>query len=265
MILDRSDVSAAELLAYDIVICGQKYLTMRYKQFCKVQQPTNNGQRHPSVHMPLHSELYHGLDKPISVLIVDESQDTKNTNTLIAAALRSLKPLVTFCLSGTLIFNRWKDIYSQISLLPGCPFVSLKHFKVVFDLDSRLSDRCETAEQEQRAKTQGKITCPYCTKLGIDTKFENASNLVRHVREASVSAQHAQWVKEDGWLEPGWEDKEGCERIKRTREAEYLQRSVRSWRKWVFATQMRRKTWSISLLSRIQRTQRSSWVALLRA
>jgi SNF2 family DNA or RNA helicase len=82
--------------------------------------------------MPLHSGVYEQVNRPISVMIVDEAQKAKNPDSLLACALRSIPATTTLCLSGTLVHNSWTDLYSVVSLLPGCPFVSLEHFKSLF-------------------------------------------------------------------------------------------------------------------------------------
>jgi hypothetical protein len=49
-------------------------------------------------------------------------------------------------ISGTLVTNRWHDLYSQIKLFPGCPFRCLQHFQTLFgvgnvsEADARVGD-----------------------------------------------------------------------------------------------------------------------------
>ncbi|KAB5555002.1 P-loop containing nucleoside triphosphate hydrolase protein [Coniochaeta sp. 2T2.1] len=134
MVLHRADTPIETLLAHDIVICSQGFLRSRYID-------TLNPNPRQLKQMPLHSALYQRLGRQISVLIVDESADARNSNTILAHAIRSLTPRATFCLTGTLVYNRWQNIYSQISLLPGCPFTGIEHFNQCFGLepDDRIS------------------------------------------------------------------------------------------------------------------------------
>ncbi|KAM0198856.1 hypothetical protein ACHAQI_012279 [Fusarium lateritium] len=77
---------------------------------------------------PLHSELYDELGLQFSVLIVDESHLVKRDTTLLNREICSLSYGVVFLLTGTPIFNTWRDLAGQLMLLPGGgPFDNLDH------------------------------------------------------------------------------------------------------------------------------------------
>ena len=143
MILTRLDVPVTQLLSYDIVICSHSFLRQCYSAKLEYEisqdlaihkhqpgRPAGVPTSLPS--MPLHSRLYEHLGKDVSVLIVDESHEAKNANSVLAAAIRSIRCEVVFLLSGTPFYNRWTDIFGQLSLLPRCPFRSINHFRELF-------------------------------------------------------------------------------------------------------------------------------------
>lgn len=69
-------------------------------------------------HTPLYSEFYNEHDLQFSVIIVDESQLAKNETTLLSMAIRPLEYGVALLLTGTPVFNTWRDLVDQLMLLP---------------------------------------------------------------------------------------------------------------------------------------------------
>lgn len=82
--------------------------------------------------MPLHSRMCGILKRKISVLIVDEPHDYKNPATGLHAGIQSLEYEFAFLLSGTRMFNDWKDLAGQMALLPGSPIRDTDHFFRLF-------------------------------------------------------------------------------------------------------------------------------------
>ncbi|OIW26443.1 hypothetical protein CONLIGDRAFT_683425 [Coniochaeta ligniaria NRRL 30616] len=81
------------------------------------------------------------------VSIVDDIPDVRNPGSLDAAALRSLKPRVTIELSGTIVYNKWDDVFSQLALIPGCPFQDTDHFKTVFKTIKETEEKNKKAQR----------------------------------------------------------------------------------------------------------------------
>ncbi|KAG5749381.1 hypothetical protein H9Q69_001028 [Fusarium xylarioides] len=81
----------------------------------------------------LHSNYYSQISQNIAVLILDESHDCRNDESLYFDAVRSLEYHHLFMLTGTPMFNRSEDIVRQSRLMPdGGLFSSLEHFKALF-------------------------------------------------------------------------------------------------------------------------------------
>ncbi|KAI1647842.1 P-loop containing nucleoside triphosphate hydrolase protein [Daldinia loculata] len=147
VVLDRTDYPVRQLLKFDVVITSHSFVRQRYLDLYLYESFHDtvsgmslavardvfgvNGLK--KIYMPLHSPLYEILNRPTSVLIFDESQDAKNSDTALWAALKSLKYQAIFLLSGTPAYNTLDDIYGQMSLLPGCPILSLQHFQALFN------------------------------------------------------------------------------------------------------------------------------------
>jgi len=72
----------------------------------------------------LHGRLFHGVP--------GHHPPSPKNRTAIATALRSIRCKVVFLLSGTPFYNRWTDIFGQLSLLPRCPFKSINHSRELF-------------------------------------------------------------------------------------------------------------------------------------
>ncbi|KAF4472773.1 hypothetical protein FALBO_327 [Fusarium albosuccineum] len=160
IVLDSIKVSMMDLLAYDIVICSVNFLRNRYMDqmkwnaYAQAVTATDTEMVKDAVGhisspaLPLHSDMYDKLGKHIAVLILDESHDYKNDESLSHSAALSPKYHSAFLLSGTLIYNSWQDLAAtprntsftqqqhrlagQVMLLPSCPFVSAAHFREIF-------------------------------------------------------------------------------------------------------------------------------------
>ncbi|KAJ3520312.1 hypothetical protein NM208_g13760 [Fusarium decemcellulare] len=82
---------------------------------------------------PLHSSLYDQLSRNIAVLIVDESHDSKNEESVLNAAIRSLRYHYSFLLTGTPVYNTWEDLLGQTKLLAcGGLFTDKEHYRKLF-------------------------------------------------------------------------------------------------------------------------------------
>jgi SNF2 family DNA or RNA helicase len=76
--------------------------------------------------------LYSALDASIAVAILDESQTIKNDDAMVTKSVCSLNYHYAFALTGTPLFNQWKDITGQLMAFPGYPFKNTKHFLSIF-------------------------------------------------------------------------------------------------------------------------------------
>jgi hypothetical protein len=149
IILDKATFPVDQLLRYDVIICSHNFLRTRYIEYLQYQRRMAFanwlsvtsadeilGQARPGtldrIAAPLHSPLYGLRAAPICVLIVNKSQIAKNPDSQLNEAFRALEYLFAFLLSGTPIHNQWFDLYGQMALLPGCPFIDAQHFYDVF-------------------------------------------------------------------------------------------------------------------------------------
>ncbi|CAJ0545563.1 Ff.00g090360.m01.CDS01 [Fusarium sp. VM40] len=82
---------------------------------------------------PLHSQLCESWQQEIAVLIVDESHECRNSDSVYCEAIQSLKYHHILMLTGTPIYNTLSDLVGQTMLLPcGGLFKSLEHFRSIF-------------------------------------------------------------------------------------------------------------------------------------
>jgi hypothetical protein len=88
--------------------------------------------KHQRIHMPLHSQIYQDRGKMFPVLVIDESHDAKNADSLLSNTIRTLQYHHYFLLTATPVYNSWKDLGRINLLLPRSPFKSFEHFRHVF-------------------------------------------------------------------------------------------------------------------------------------
>ncbi|KAI8672443.1 hypothetical protein NCS56_00707200 [Fusarium sp. Ph1] len=145
-ILDSTDVWYDELLQFEIAICSTSFLIKLFVErqefvcFCDTIQAfdiqvaqkrfPNRKMVRPS--LPLHPRVYNRSNPNISVLILDESHDAHDENTLLNAAVRSLEYHHAFLLSGTPMKNSWRDLAGQSMILPGSPIQTMEKFDEIF-------------------------------------------------------------------------------------------------------------------------------------
>lgn len=82
--------------------------------------------------LPLFSDLYKILDRPIAHLVLDECQFIKNWNTGRYKAIKALVFDKLIGLTNTPFANRWWDIYTFISLYKDQPFPTPEDFFRIF-------------------------------------------------------------------------------------------------------------------------------------
>ncbi|KAF5558020.1 hypothetical protein FMEXI_521 [Fusarium mexicanum] len=118
------------LLDYDIVIFSHDFLKSRYKESVTSENLCHTGPalglakarkiRRGNVERPnlaLHSNCYSQFNQNIAVLILDESHDCCNDESLYFDAVKSLKYHHLFMLTGTPMFNRFHDIVGSVTTL----------------------------------------------------------------------------------------------------------------------------------------------------
>ncbi|CCT62682.1 uncharacterized protein FFB20_04345 [Fusarium fujikuroi] len=126
--LDDPKIDTSRLLDYGIVI----FLKRRYQESLTFE---GNVERPNAV---LHSNYYSQVNRNITVLILDESHDYRNEQSLYFDAVKSLKYHHLFMLSGTPMFSRSEDIMRQSRLMPGGGlFSSKEHYKALFYSDAQ--------------------------------------------------------------------------------------------------------------------------------
>jgi hypothetical protein len=118
-------------MGYDIIICSQHVVKEAYRVHATFETEWDLELKNKGQDAKKRLKFMPFLFAQVSVLILDESQDAKGPDTLYSAALRSMKPSVAVCLSGTIIFNPYENLWSQLSILPGCPFVDPDHFTTI--------------------------------------------------------------------------------------------------------------------------------------
>jgi hypothetical protein len=90
--------------------------------------------RHRQI-MSLYSELLEHPHHEMSTVIVDESHDAKNEETQLCQGIKGLRYKTAFLLTGTPVFNTYRDYPAQCSLLPGRgPFEDTAHYDALFSL-----------------------------------------------------------------------------------------------------------------------------------
>ncbi|KAH8788669.1 hypothetical protein F5883DRAFT_635540 [Diaporthe sp. PMI_573] len=145
IILDHAKYSVEELLRWDIVITSHSFLRQRYNDI--VEHETGLNIAHATslrsaqeilpnfalngIPRPLHNSVYGDIGK-LPIVILDESHNVRNPDTVLAKSLRAIPAFAVFILSGTPVHNRWTDLYGQLSLLHGNPFRDLDHFQSMF-------------------------------------------------------------------------------------------------------------------------------------
>ncbi|KAF5005822.1 hypothetical protein FDECE_7757 [Fusarium decemcellulare] len=145
LIPDSTNIPVPRLLQYDVVICSGFFLKERFndwflfKNFClavhdvgldRAREVFGHQLKRPF--SPLYSSLYDQLSRNIAVLIVDESHECKTEESVLNAAVRSLKYQYAFLLTGTPIYNTWEDLLGQTKLLPCGLFADKEHFQGLF-------------------------------------------------------------------------------------------------------------------------------------
>lgn len=61
------------------------------------------------------------------------------------------------------------------------------------------------AIQAFEASGEERITCPYCKRLGKESKFFHVKALVKHITYGSFGAEHDRLKRADGWYDAGWD------------------------------------------------------------
>ena len=81
----------------------------------------------------LFSYTYKAQGLPIRHLVLDECQAIKNEQSLTHKAIKSLHYSTLAALSGNFIANKWYDLFSLVSVMPGGnPFEKRGHYHRVF-------------------------------------------------------------------------------------------------------------------------------------
>lgn len=125
-------------MRYDIVVCSHTFLEQAYREAKNFHFRRNlaiihfpdklEGEAKRPV-QPLHSRLYRMLGKHVSVLVVDDCHEVKDSASLLSEAIHSLTYHTAIVLSGTPISASSVDLYAMLSILPGCPFRSVDHLE----------------------------------------------------------------------------------------------------------------------------------------
>ncbi|KAH8889402.1 P-loop containing nucleoside triphosphate hydrolase protein [Thozetella sp. PMI_491] len=169
IILDTARCLASTLHSYDIVICSNSFLRLRYIERrdwidyhtalfyggTQFAEQTYNKKKSEMKFLasPLFSQAQCMAQKGISVLLLDEAHDARGSHTILSEALRALNYKYALLVTGTPIINTFKDFYGLLALLPGCPFVSLAHYMKVIDPQDDDDDDATTHESRKaRAK-----------------------------------------------------------------------------------------------------------------
>ncbi|CAH0028653.1 unnamed protein product [Clonostachys rhizophaga] len=68
---------------------------------------------------PLHSGYYAQHNNKFAVVIIDEYHSAKRFDRQLNEGIRSLPDLHVILLTGTPIYNTWRDLYGQLALFAG--------------------------------------------------------------------------------------------------------------------------------------------------
>ena len=131
--LRGTSVTAATVLEYDVVVTTYQYVQRQYsikKNFVTAMSSGHSAPPRPI--LSIFSELYTDLGLPFQRVILDESQNAKNTNGPTFAAIKAIDAKSTIMLSATFMDNKWLDCWGAIALLKGHPIRDSKTFKDVF-------------------------------------------------------------------------------------------------------------------------------------
>lgn len=131
--LRGTSVTAATVLEYDVVVATYQYVQRQYsikKNFVTAMSSGHSAPPRPI--LSIFSELYTDLGLPFQRVILDESQNAKNTNGPTFAAIKAIDAKSTIMLSATFMDNKWLDCWGAIALLKGHPIRDNKTFKDVF-------------------------------------------------------------------------------------------------------------------------------------
>lgn len=146
------------------MICSGDYLRRQFTEadtalvandLCMFFHPEDVSARLPGFNhnvlpnLQLHSDLYRQWKKEIPVIILDESQDAKNMDKKLNAAIRSLSYHHIVMVSGTPIHNRWEDWPSQAAMLPNSGmFKSQDHFRWLFNNGQVMKNHLPQAQHQ---------------------------------------------------------------------------------------------------------------------
>ncbi|KAJ3480781.1 hypothetical protein NLG97_g7985 [Lecanicillium saksenae] len=154
LLLDNHLIPASELDAYDVVICTETFVRLRYverfrfssfidvqalgrlsaKDASKLVKPLN--ERPNNV---LHSRV---TGRSISVLIVDESHHYSSENPNLNVTIRSSDYSHCLLPTGTPMYNNWEGIHGQMAALPaGDLFSSVEVFRSIFSQQHTYRDQ----------------------------------------------------------------------------------------------------------------------------
>jgi SNF2 family DNA or RNA helicase len=97
----------------------------------------------------LFSQVHRELGLPIKHLILDEAQYVKNPIGRTHKAIKALYYARVFLLSGTLLCNKWYDIFGLIDFLPGHPFKTRRQFMKAFARKDASGAYCEPSRSKQ--------------------------------------------------------------------------------------------------------------------
>ncbi|VZH88017.1 unnamed protein product [Fusarium fujikuroi] len=212
VILDTPDVSAEFLIQFDVVICSHGFLRSQYQKRARFIAHAQLAQEkglavadatyEPFTKfpwLPLHSELYQTWGKKISALIIDESHMAKNADTRLNLAIRSLDYNCIFMLTGTPVFNTWRDLAGQLMLLPhGGLFRNLEHF-------SKLIQRSGSRDMDGPESPRRAVLNAILKGLTIarPKSILNLPPVVQHDVQVSFATSRRSVMKINNWTDRG--------------------------------------------------------------
>ncbi|KAI9764339.1 MAG: hypothetical protein M1835_007597 [Candelina submexicana] len=135
LVLSRQ-ISAIELNRYDVILTNYEHVERQFSvksQFEESFSTPDAFDKLPDRPLSsLFSDYHKDYMRLFRMLILDESQFSKNIQSKTHMALSQIYRSVTVMLSGTFLDNKWSDCLGALTLLRGHPFTDVKTFTKAF-------------------------------------------------------------------------------------------------------------------------------------
>jgi SNF2 family DNA or RNA helicase len=136
------------------------------------------------------------LHKPFIVMVCDECQSVKNIKGAQFAAVRDIHRMSTLLLSGTVIANRYVDLYAPLKLIGNILVTSKREFRTIFGSTENLTPLQkleigknykpkQIAPMKKRARRLQHLL--NCGTIAIPAKLMNLPGITVHIESFALN------------------------------------------------------------------------------